>query len=387
MTFLTQPLRGSEKFRVCVRTVMDTTDPDIRFDADGICHYWHAFNSFRESLPSAEARNQMLAERVERIKQAGRGKDYDCILGLSGGVDSSWLAKLAYDFGLRPLVVHFDNGWNTELAVANIESIVRRLGFDLETWVMDWAEFRDLQRAYLMASVLDLEVPTDHMILGALYRTAARHGIRTILSGTNYATEWLLPKAWNYRKSDLINLKSIHARFGERPLKTLPSLGVWQQSWYAKRYGIRTEALLDLTDYKPSEARLKLEAEFGWRSYGDKHHESVFTRFYQGYILPKKFGIDKRKAHLSNLILTGEIDRDEALRALQLPHYDEDEQMRDKAYVSKKLGFSPGEFEEILRQPNRTHEEFGTDQVERARIAGLVTWGKRLLQKSEGVAS
>ncbi|HRI99396.1 MAG TPA: N-acetyl sugar amidotransferase [Hyphomonas sp.] len=366
---------------VCVRTVMDTTDPDIRFDAEGICHYWHDFQAFKKSMPSPHERAQLLAERVHRIRLSGRGRDHDCVLGLSGGVDSSWLAKLANELGLRPLVVHFDNGWNSELAVSNIENIVRRFGFDLETWVMDWAEFRDLQRAYLKASVLDLEVPTDHMIVGALYRTAAKHGIRTILSGTNFATEWLLPKAWNYNKSDLVNLKSIHAAFGERPLKTLPALGVWQQSWYAKRHGIRTEALLDLVDYRPSEARAKLKEELGWRSYGDKHHESIFTRFYQGHILPRKFGIDKRKAHFSNLILTGEMNREEALQLLQLPHYDEDEQMRDKAYVAKKLGFSSNEFDELLTQPNRTHEEFGTDKAERSRITRIVNWRRKLLTR------
>lgn len=368
--------QGSHK--VCVRTVMDTTDPDIRFDAEGICHYWHDFQAFKKSLPNPDERATMLTEAVERIRQSGRGKEYDCILGLSGGVDSSWLAKLAYELELRPLVVHFDNGWNTELSVDNIERIVRHFGFDLETWVVDWAEFRDLQRAYIKASVLDLEVPTDHTILGALYRTAAKHGIRTILSGTNFATEWLLPKAWNYNKSDLVNLKAIHSAYGDRPLRTLPTLGVWQQAWYAKRHGIRTEALLDLVDYRPSEARVKLEEELGWRSYGDKHHESIFTRFYQGYILPRKFGIDKRKAHLSNLILTGELGREDALRLLQLPHYDEDEQMRDKAYVSRKLDFSPSEFDELLNQPNRTHEEFGTDQAERARITRVVSWRRKL---------
>ena len=380
MTFAQEFFPKPASYQVCVRTVMDTTDPGIRFDSEGVCNYWHEFQAFRESLPDDRKRAELLAETVARIRKAGSGKAYDCILGLSGGVDSSWLANLAHELDLRPLIVHFDNGWNTELAVANIESIVRRLGFDLETWVMDWNEFRDLQRAYLKASVLDLEVPTDHMILGALYRTAAKHGIHTILSGTNYATEWLLPKAWNYCKSDLTNLKAIHAAFGEQPMKTLPAMGIWRQSWYAKRNGIRTEALLDLVDYHPAAARAKLQSDFGWRAYGDKHHESIFTRFYQGYILPRKFGIDKRKAHLSNLILTGEITRADALQVLQQPHYDEELQMRDKLYVAKKLGFSPKEFDALLNLPNRTHEEFGTDEAERARLVGTIQKIKRILK-------
>jgi N-acetyl sugar amidotransferase len=359
-------------FRVCTRTVMDTTDPAITFDADGVSHYWHAFQRFADALPNADQRRVQLAAKVAEISKAGRGKRYDCIVGLSGGIDSSYLAWLARQLGLRPLAVHFDNGWNSEQAISNIEQIVTRLGLDLETWVMDWDEFRDLQRAYFKASVLDLEVPTDHMILGALYKTAARHGIRHVLSGTNYATEWLLPAAWNYHKFDLTNLKSIHRAYGERPLRRLPALGAFQQAWYAKTHGITTAALLDLADYRYGAAKALLQNEMGWRDYGGKHHESVFTRFYQGYLLPRKFGIDKRKAHLSNLILVGETTRDAALKDLQNPPYDEHMQAQDKTYVAKKLGFSAAEFEQVLTQPNRQHAEFGTDARERALMARAI---------------
>lgn len=366
------------RLRICTKTVMDTTDPDITFDAEGVCNYWHEWQAFAAGLPSDDARRAKLEAEVARIKGAGRGKPYDCVLGLSGGVDSSYLAYLAKELGLRPLVVHFDNGWNSELAVSNIEQLVSRLGYDLETFVMDWDEFRDLQRSYFKASVVDLEVPTDHMILGALYRIASKRGIRFILSGTNYATEWLLPKAWHYRKFDLANLKAIHMAFGTRPLRKLPALGIWQHAYYSHFRRIETAALLDLVPYNKAEAKALLMNELGWRDYGGKHYESVFTRFYQGYVLPTKFGFDKRKAHLSTLILSGQMTREEALRELQQPTYDEGLQRQDKAYVAKKLGFSPDEFDEVLSLPNRTHEEFGSDVQLRARYFALLKFLGRL---------
>ncbi|WGM40044.1 N-acetyl sugar amidotransferase [Caulobacter sp. NIBR1757] len=356
---------GGGVFQVCTRTVMDTTDPDITFDDAGVSNYWHEYQAFKAALPTREARDATLATTLEAIKRSGRGKRYDCVLGLSGGVDSSYLAYVAKQHGLRPLVMHFDNGWNSELAVSNIEKLVSGLGYDLETFVMDWEEFRDVQRAYFKASVLDLEVPTDHMIMGALYRIAARKGIKYVLSGTNSATEWLLPKAWYYRKLDLVNLKAIHKRFGDRPLRKLPSLGLWQQVYFDRVRRISSAALLELVDYDKSAATRLLATDFGWRDYGGKHHESVFTRFYQGYILPKKFGIDKRKAHLSSLILSGQITREQALAELQQPPYDERLQEQDKQYVAKKLGFSGPEFEAVLTQPNHAHEDYGTDLDQR----------------------
>ena len=213
---------------MCERLVIDATDPEITFDADGVCNYWHEYQQFLAGLPSVEEREAQLTSVVTALKKEGQGRPYDCVLGLSGGVDSSYMALLAVKLGLRPLVVHFDNGWNNELAVANVERITRHLGLHLETFVMDWPEFRDLQRAYFKASVLDLEVPTDHMIFGALYQMAVKHDIRIILSGNNYRTEWLLPKAWYYSKFDLENIRAIHRKYGERKLKHLPKLGAWE---------------------------------------------------------------------------------------------------------------------------------------------------------------
>ena len=359
-------------YQVCNRTVMDTTDPDIRFDEDGVSNYVHDFAAFMEALPSANKRKADLERRIARIKAEGKGKRYDCVLGLSGGVDSSYLAYLSKEWGLRPLVVHFDNGWNSELAVDNIERIVSHLGFELATHVMNWEEFRDLQRSYFLASVVDIEVPTDNLIFGALFRLAAKHKVGTILSGTNYATEWLMPPRWNYRKNDAVNMKAIQSKFGARKLKELPVLGVWNQGRYTLVNGIRTFAPLDLIDYSKAGAKKLLMGELGWRDYGGKHYESVFTRFYQGYVLPKKFNIDKRRAHLSTLILNGEITRDEAFAELQQPTYDEGLQAEDRAYVGKKLGFSEEEFDRILAAEPVPHEAYGTDAVQRTHYFKMV---------------
>ncbi|HYC37551.1 MAG TPA: N-acetyl sugar amidotransferase [Usitatibacter sp.] len=350
-----------ERLRVCTRTVMDNTDPDISFDAEGACNWWHEFHALRAARPEGEALHAILAEILAAIRDSGRGRRFDCILGLSGGVDSSYMAYLAKTWGLRPLIVHFDNGWNDELAVRNIELMVKKLGFELHTFVMNWPEFRDLQRAYFEASVLDLEIPTDHMIFGALHRTAHEQGIKYVLSGNNFATEWLLPRAWYYSKFDLENIKGIHRRFGKVPMKHLPRLGVWQRLYYQRVRLIEDVKVLDLVAYRKLDAKRFLMEEFGWSDYGGKHYESVFTRFYQGYILPVKYGIDKRKAHLSNLVCNGEVTREAALAELALPPYEPARQQADKRYVAKKLGWSEAQFEEILALPPRRHEEFGTD--------------------------
>jgi len=375
---------ASRPYALCTRTVMDTSDPDIRFDDAGVCHYVDAFRVTQaEQAAQIGDREAALRQAVARIRAAGAGKLYDCVIGLSGGVDSSYLCVLARELGLRPLVLHFDNGWNSETAVQNIERIVQRCGFDLETHVMDWPEFRDLQRSYFKASVLDLEVPTDHMIFGAIYKSAAKHGICTIISGNNLRTEWLLPRAWYFAKFDLANIKDIQKQYGTMPLRRLPALGLAEQIYYQQVRQIRPVMLLDLIDYDKPVAKQRLIEEFGWRDYGGKHHESVFTRFYQGYILPKKFNIDKRKAHLSNLVLAGQATRRDALAELVNPPYPVSQQRDDFTFVAKKLGFGEAEFEHILSQPNRSHLDFATDARARARyktlLARVSPWKRRLI--------
>jgi len=350
-------------YRQCAVSVMDTiADPGIKFDEEGVSNYYHEYKLAERSLVfSGDAGKEKLKEAIGKIKLAGKDNKYDCILGLSGGADSSYLALLAKRNGLRPLVVHFDYGWNLELAVQNIENIVRKLEFDLYTVVMDWEEMKSLQRSYYRASVLDLDVPADHMIFGALYQTAAKFNIKYILSGKNTVTEATLPIAWNYNKFDLVNLKSIHKQFENTSLKKLPRLGIWQFGKYTAVNRIEIIELLDFVDYNKEEVKRTLAEELNWKDYGGKHYENIFTRLYQSYVLPVKFGIDKRKAHLSNLIFSGQLTKDEALKELSKLPYDEKIVVEDIEYVSKKLGFSVPEFIELIKQPSRLHAEFGTD--------------------------
>lgn len=367
---------------------MDTTDPDIQFDGDGVCNWWHEFQNISSRRPDAAALAKLLDNTIDKIRNSNRKGRYDCILGLSGGVDSSYMAYLAKKWNLRPLVVHFDNGWNNELAVHNIERMLSSLGFPLRTFVMDWTEFRDLQRSYFQASVLDLEIPTDHMIFGALHQIAHKEGIKYILSGNNFVTEWLLPRAWYYSKFDIINLVNIHRQFGVVPLKKLPKLGAWQRTFYNSVRGIEDVKILELLPYKKMEAKTLLMDTFGWKDYGGKHYESIFTRFYQGYILPRRYGIDKRKAHLSNLICNGEVTREEALKELEQPTYDPMLQQQDQIYVAKKLGWSDDEFERILSLPPTPHENYGTDHKSIARlefIRSTLGWSAKSVRRLTGV--
>lgn len=354
-------------YQQCSISVMDTiADPDISFDEKGISNYYYEYLEAEKAQGFKGAiAEQKLLSTINNIKAAGKNNKYDCVLGLSGGADSTYLALLAKQHGLRPLLVHFDYSWNSELAVQNIENAVKTLGLDLYTYVMDWAEFRELQRSYFKASVLDLDVPADHMIFGALFKTANKFNIKYLLSGNNVWTEHTLPKSWNYNKFDLVNLKNIHKTFSNSPLKKLPSLGLWHYAYYQLIKNIQSVQLLNYVPYNKEQVKVAIIKELNWRDYGGKHHESVFTRFYQGFILPNKFNIDKRKAHLSNLIFAGQLSKSEALEELKNPPYDLQLQKNDNEYVAKKLGFSEKEFEAVLTQPNRQHEEFGTDEEQR----------------------
>jgi N-acetyl sugar amidotransferase len=352
------------KHTVCTRCVLDTTVKDIVFDFEGVCNYCHKFDE--KALPilnrSAEEKNKMLTAAFDKIKLAGKDQDYDCILGLSGGVDSSYLALLAKRNGLNPLLVHFDNGWNSELAVKNIERIIETCGFDLHTVVIDWEEFRHLQLAYLRASVVDIEVPTDHLIVGALYSVARKKGIKSILSGTNIATEFTMPTGWNFfNKGDFSNMEAIYREHGKGDLRKLVTYSYYQKFINTNFRGIRSFSILNFTSYSKANAKDELVKHFGWKDYGGKHYESIFTRFYQGYILPRKFNIDKRKTHLSNLICTGEITRNEALEELAQPTYPESEQKEDLEYVLRKLQLSTGEFDNIMNTPPREHSEYALE--------------------------
>lgn len=348
--------------QTCSRCVMDTTDLEINFDSDGVCNhcleadvllpYYH--------YTDEEARNN-LDNLVVRLGRKKKGS-YDSIIGLSGGVDSSYVAYLAWKLGLSPLCVHFDNGWNSEISVSNINKIIEKTGFDLATYVIDWPEFRDLQRSFLKAGVIDVEMLTDHAIWAAMFRIRRKNRIKFVLTGTNYTSEHGMPRTWLWRKQDLRNIKAIHAQYGERKLKSFPVMSTLRLA-LIESLGIGGTIIqpLNLINYRKTAAMEILTSEFGWRYYGGKHYESLFTKFYQAYILPEKFGIDKRKAHLSALIRNQEITRDEAIAELATPQYVTSELKQEKEYVLKKLGFTEAEFESIIRSPPVPHDFYSTD--------------------------
>jgi N-acetyl sugar amidotransferase len=350
---------NSLNHRVCSRCVMDTTDPNIEFDADGVCNHCHAhLNALATNVHrGAEGRERMM-KIADEIRRQGAGKAYDCVIGVSGGVDSTYTAWLVKEIGLRPLAVHLDNGWNSEIGVRNIARTIEKLGIDLYTHVIDWEEYKDIQRAFLKASVPDVEIPTDHAIIATLYTVARKHGIRTIISGHNDATESHLPGAWSQGHLDYGYIHDVHKRFGTGRTATFPKIGFVR---YINNLisGLDTVLLLNYVDYSREEAMSRI-AELGWQDYGGKHHESIFTRWYQGCYLPRKFGFDKRKCHLSSLVSTGEITRDQALAKLQQPPYDEDVQDQDCDYVAKKLGFTRAQLDEIMRAPPAFFEQFNS---------------------------
>jgi N-acetyl sugar amidotransferase len=337
-------------------------DPNITFDENGVCNYYYEyFEKEKKHVKKGKEGEKYFQNIIKLIKKDGKNKPYDCILGLSGGVDSSYMAYLAKKVGLRPLVVHFDNGWNSELAVKNIENIISKLDFDLHTLVVDWEEFKDLQRAYLLASVIDIEVITDHAIRATLFKLAANHKINYFLSGYNVVTEAILPSAWVYNKSDAVNIIDIHKHFGKVPLKTFPLLTPFKKRYYTVGLKIKSVPLLNYVDYNKEKVKEILKKELDWKDYGGKHYESVFTRFYQGYILPEKFKVDKRKAHLSTLICSGQITKEEALEDLRKPIYDEALLKQDFEFVLKKLDFTKEAFDKIMQIPPVPHTKFKTE--------------------------
>ena len=347
------------EYRVCTRCVMDTSDPEITFDQSGVCNHCLLYLEQASAKVSKPVdREKELARIVREMKAAGKGKDYDCILGVSGGVDSTYVAYLLRKMGLRVLAIHVDNGWNSELAVFNIEQVLKVLDIDLHTEVLDWEEFRDLQLAFLKASVPDGEIPTDHAIFAVLSDAPRRFRCRYVVNGVNHSSEAILPMTWTYGVSDWRYIRSIHRRFGQVPLKTYPHFVRWFH--YFRRVVLQhhSVALLDLIDYRKEDAKRVLEKELGWRDYGGKHYESIYTRFFQGYVLPRKFGIDKRRGHLSSLICAGQMTREKALRELDRPTYDPALQAEDRDYTLKKFGLTAAEFDALLSLPPRTFNDY-----------------------------
>ena len=354
----------NKSIQICTNCVMDSHDDKlITFDSKGVC--CHCQKYFKEEplfVFKGKEGELKLAETIEKIKEDGKGKQYDVIMGLSGGVDSTYLALKCKEWGIRPLAVHFDNGWNSELAVKNIENIVRKLSLDLYTYVINWEEFRDLQIAYFKASVIDIEVPTDHAIFAAMYKLAGQNNIKYVMSGNNFVTESFLPESWIHNKFDEVNIKSIHKKYGSIPLTTFPFMDSKVRRYYIDIKGIKRVTPLNFLPYDKAEVKKEIQEKLDWKDYGGKHYESIFTRFYQGYILPTKFGVDKRKAHLSNLICSKQITKAEALEELKKPCYDNDQMLEDKEFVLKKLGFSEAYFEELMKMPPQDCRIFGEEK-------------------------
>jgi N-acetyl sugar amidotransferase len=345
---------------------MDTSAADIRFNADGICSYCMEFaeRTSRGEHANEHDKQCRLDALVARVKRVGRGKRYDCIVGVSGGVDSSWVLVKTIELGLRPLAVHMDNGWNSELAQSNIANLVTTLGVDLHTHVIDWTEYRSLMQAFFDADVLDVELLYDNAMLAVNYQAAVQHGVRYILSGDNVSTEGMrMPPGWNWLKFDRRNIEGLARRHGMRGLSTFPAVGTLGFFYYRYLRRIDWVSFLDLTNYNKFNALAALESKYSYKRYPYKHYESIFTRFYQGYLLPRKFDVDKRRLHLSTLIITGQLSREEALSQLAgIPYLSEQDQEGDRQYFLKKMGWKPEDLETYLKRPQKAHTDYPSEK-------------------------
>ncbi|MHB8632528.1 MAG: N-acetyl sugar amidotransferase [Thermoplasmatota archaeon] len=365
---------ADQGIRTCVRCVMDTTDARISFDAAGFCDHCRTYDAaIWPKWRGGEGHDAERTAWLREIKRRGEGRDFDCIIGMSGGADSSYLLwKAKEDFGLRPLVFHVDAGWNSQEATNNIERLVDGLGVDLHTEVIDWGEMRDLQLAFFKAGVPHIDAPQDHAFFATMYRYARRHRVRAILTGANYSTECIRnPVEWMYYQSDGRQLRDIHRRFGSRPLRTFPTTSILRHKVYLPYVrGIRIHRPLNLIPYHKAAAMRDLADRFGWQPYPQKHFESRFTRFYEGYWLPGRFGYDTRKVQFSSLILTGQMTRGDALRRLEEPALDDAAVAREKEYVANKLSITQDELESYFSAPRKTYRDYRSQ-------AWMYAWGAR----------
>lgn len=351
----------NEKYQVCTNCVMDTTDPEIKFDENGRCDFCdNYYNSILPSWHPDEIGERELKIIAEKIKKDGNGKKYDCIIGLSGGVDSSYLTYIAKEkLGLRPLMLSVDTGWNLNVANENVDKLVKALNLDLETIVVDWEEMKDLQIAFFKSQVPYQDTPQDHAIFAGLYNYAAKNGFKYILTGGNYSTEGVKPPyEWTYL-NDIRMIKDIHRKFGKHPLNTFPLCGMFKYRIFYRYFkSVRVVRPLNMVPYYKEKAIAELEKKFGWQQYANKHYENIFTRFYEGYWLPKKFGYDKRKTYFSSLILTNQMTREEALKILDEKPYDEKIAMQDLEYITQKLEISKEEILKLMEGPNKTFRDY-----------------------------
>ncbi len=359
---------NNNKYQICSRCIMDTTADNIVFDTNGVCNYCNDFLTkyskliFQNNNDRIPIRNKY----IEEIKRNGSKKKYDCIIGLSGGVDSSWVLYLAVKNGLRPLAVHMDNGWDSELAQSNIENLVRNLKVDLYTHVIDWDEYRELMQAFFDSDVVDIELLYDNAMTGVNYQQAAKYNVSYILGGMNASTEGIkIPLSWNWFKMDARNIWGIYHKFnGSLKIKTFPSIGRFKYLYYRRFCGIQWEPFLDYFDYNKKIALETLTKEIDYKPYPYKHYESVFTRFYQGHILPVKFNIDKRKLHLSNLIVSKQMSREEALAMLEKPPYPSENLLNDDInYFLRKMGWAKKDLDSYFKRPRKEHDDYPSEKM------------------------
>jgi len=362
----------------CRRCVMHAGAAGFTLDREGNCNYCtELIAKLSDWQPaSAQALSDQLERFTDQVRWAGKGKRYDCIVGVSGGADSAYALYLAKQQGLRPLAVHMDNGWNSELAVNNIENLVRKLGIDLYTHVIDWREYRALQQAFFDADVIDIELLYDNAMLAVNYRLARRNGIRYLLAGTNTSTEGMrIPPNYAWYKFDRKNIRALARRSGAN-LRSMPTIGVASMVWQRVVGGIEWVSFLDYIDYDKGRCIDVLVKELGYRPYPYKHYESIFTRFYQGYLLPQKFGIDKRRLHFSSLICSGQMTRAQAVALLQQsPYPDAGDLETDIAYFLKKMGWTQADLDAYLRRPARAHDSYPSEV---GRYIRLRDWQQRL---------
>jgi len=345
---------------------MDTTDSKIKFDLEGICDHCRTFDTkikpvWESKLNSKVKFNQL----IEKIKKTGKGKDFDCLLGMSGGVDSSYLAYKAKEIGLNPLIFHVDAGWNSQIATNNIEKLVDKLNLNLVTHVIDWEEIKDLQLAFFKSGVSHIDTPQDHCFFAMMYKFAKKYNIKYILTGANNSTECINnPLEWMYYQSDAIQLLDIHKKFGSKPLKNFPITSVlWNKLYLPYIKNIKTISLLNYIPYKKEEAMELLVKKFDWQPYNQKHFESRFTRFYESYWLPERFGYDVRKVQFSSLILTGQMSREEALEKLSKPSYDKNKIEQDIEFIANKLDITVKMLKSYMELPKKTYMDYKSQRA------------------------
>lgn len=362
-------------YQICSNCIMDTSDSTLTFDERGWCDYCRNFE--KNIAPNWHPDERGLAEitpTIEKIKEEGKDREHDCLIGISGGLDSSYVAYVAKEkFGLRPLMFHCDTGWNSDLGVSNIQKIIEGMNLDLVTEVVNWEEMKDLQRAFFKAQVPFVDTPQDLALFSALYNFAAKNGFKYIITGGNNSTECVRESLeWTYFSTDMVHVKDIHNRFGSRPLKTFPTCDIFKyRIYYRWLKGTRVVKLLDYVPFIKETAIEELKARFGWQPYPQKHYESRFTRFYESFWTPRKFGYDKRRAYLSSLILTGQMTRDQALERIARPELDERTMEQEFEYVAKKLGWTVAEFTEIMNGENKTFRDYRNNYF-------LITLGARI---------